>query len=827
MLRPDEVLRENRSRAQRAAEQVGLARLRPMLERAQRELEARIARAEGLRGAGKDSFTAVQARVVLRQVEDVLRALTGGVRDLVVDQAVDVSAREVAGTVDYLRAAEQAYRGSVLPLSLDVATLQDQVRSGAQASALRRILTDPSHKGHRGVLDRYGESVVGSFERALQQRVLQKKPWAEVRDSLVAESPFLQQAPAHWAERIVRTEVMHASNYGARETIVAADDDLGDVLKVLSASFDARTGADSYAVHGQIRRAREPFDDWTHSYEHPPNRPNDREVVVPHRTSWPLPAALKPKSDAEVAAAWAREGRKGSPPPRPRMSTVDLAHLAAQGARPVAAPVPPKPAPDGAGDKPVKAPHPPPAPPAPVVVVPKHTLKRHEDGSLEVRDADGYKVDLDAKTLAVLRRIDLLADSHGTVSLAALGVTDSNVEAPPYLAEHKAFLKNASKVNELSFNSQYVEAKDLEKITFTHARINADRAAAFASDAHALDHGSVLLVRHKGRVYLHEGVELLLARRQAKLAEGSQSSYIKAKLLDLDFVAPPKIGDTTKWVRERATLLERTASAASPSPGSQHEEPELRVLAREVLGTHGIPSRDRVRAGYLKFDYPDVDKAIVVGSPSDIGGALANHTWSGKVNLTHEAVVKAAKAFAALRDRDAYEQLGGNERNELLDAASTFIHEELHGASSIANSAQYKGVGIGIEESLTEILARKLTRELAGDHRALALPARYEQGQYHWWYAPVSFSGSYDKYITGLLNAVDRAYDDGHDVGARVEAAALKTRQRHEKPNDEKRWTAEDQIDAFVDALKGLSPKKRAALKTELKDPARSPLIPP
>jgi len=365
MLRPDEVLRENRRRAQRAAEEVGIARLRPMLERAQRELEARIARAEGLRGAGKDSFSAVQARVVLRQVEDVLRALTPGMRDLVVDQAVDVSGREVAGTLDYLRAAEQVYRGSVLPLALDAAALQDEVRAGAQASALRRILTDPNHRGRRGVLDRYGESVVGSFERALQQRVLQKKPWAEVRESLVAESPFLQQAPAHWAERIVRTEAMHASNYGAQETIAAADDDLGDVLKVLSATFDGRTSADSYAVHGQIRRAKEAFDDWFHSYEHPPNRPNDREVVVPHRASWPIPAALKPRSDAEVAAAWAREGRKGSPPPRPRLSTVDLA----------AKPRPRPPAPTYQGAPPAPVPAPPPAPTRPFPTPLPHGLE--------------------------------------------------------------------------------------------------------------------------------------------------------------------------------------------------------------------------------------------------------------------------------------------------------------------------------------------------------------------------------------------------------------------------------------------------------------------
>ena len=36
-------------------------------------------------------------------------------------------------------------------------------------------------------------------------RFLAKTPWADVRNELIAESPFLQDKPAHWAERIVRT----------------------------------------------------------------------------------------------------------------------------------------------------------------------------------------------------------------------------------------------------------------------------------------------------------------------------------------------------------------------------------------------------------------------------------------------------------------------------------------------------------------------------------------------------------------------------------------------------------------------------------------------
>ena len=69
---------------------------------------------------------------------------------------------------------------------------------------------------------------------------------------------------------------------------------------------------------------------------HPPNRPNDREVFVPHAMSWPVPEAFKWRSDGEVSARWALEGRKGSPPPRPRMTTVALELIGAATAPPLA-----------------------------------------------------------------------------------------------------------------------------------------------------------------------------------------------------------------------------------------------------------------------------------------------------------------------------------------------------------------------------------------------------------------------------------------------------------------------------------------------------------
>jgi hypothetical protein len=182
----------------------------------------------------------------------------------------------------------------------------------------------PEHPAKKGILDRYGEEVVGQFEESLQVGLVARKSLAEVRQDLVENSPFLQGAPKHWAERIVRTESMYAYNAAAHEGMQEADKQLGDMTKILCAVFDDRTSWDSYQVHGQIRRMQEPFGWYLGLYQHPPNRPNDRETVIPHRVSWPIPATLAWRPAEQVSARWRAEGRKGPVPPRPKMTTIPL-----------------------------------------------------------------------------------------------------------------------------------------------------------------------------------------------------------------------------------------------------------------------------------------------------------------------------------------------------------------------------------------------------------------------------------------------------------------------------------------------------------------------
>lgn len=337
---PTEVLALGREQALALADRVGGAEVDAMMREAAAELEARLRAAISTGSATPTSIREMQT--TLGQLRDVMKTVARRLGQTTIDVATD-AANEAAGTMfDYLQGASSEFApGRALPIR--EAAMFSRAVAGTEASILRRLAATESDQARidadpeatsmvpeqpmrpGGVLSRYSVATIGQFEDVLRRGMLTGKPWGDVRDELTSKSPFLEGAPRYWAERIVRTETMGAYNRAGWETIRAADDELGDMVKILSAVFDDRTGWDSYQVHGQIRRPDEAFAWKGGMYQAPPNRPNDREVVVPHRVSWPIPEELAWRSDGEVAAAWRRERRRGGPPSRPLMTTVPLA----------------------------------------------------------------------------------------------------------------------------------------------------------------------------------------------------------------------------------------------------------------------------------------------------------------------------------------------------------------------------------------------------------------------------------------------------------------------------------------------------------------------
>lgn len=826
---PADVLRRNRATALAMAQRGGAQRLLALLTKASTDLERRLTQAEGLKGPGKDSFTYQRLDLALRQVRDVTQAVVAGMRGVLVDQVGDLAEQSSRDLHEYMTAANEKFTGVAdQGLRLREVDMLDRATQGARSSLLRRIATSgedasppeakDTHRGKMGVLERYGVETVGAFEEVMRAGVISGATWDEMRTDLVEQSPFLQGKPRHWAERILRTEQMGAQNRAGWESIRAADDDLGDMLKIISCVFDGRTGADSYAVHGQIRRPDEPFETWFGAMMHPPDRPNDRAVVVPHRMSWPLPEYLQPRGDDEVAMRWVAEGRKGAPPPRPLMTTVPLDQI---GKEPEA-------------KEPLESAEQTPAPRdwpegGAVEGPPRATAASFDDGGVTVRMGK-KEMDLDDFDPARRELLSKLADADEVAPgrVASGGLLPAFGTPEPMPADYEARVADALRAVAKALGEADVS---LAKALATHGEeaaitkgemlhvvpppsIDRELAARHVAERTSRDLFAEkdptrmpVLVRVGGKVYLHEGAEAFVAKDAPWLAN--------VRILDVDKLRPAEHVDAGEWAKRGVEPMTRVAEGK----GTQADKMAVRDNMREVLAGHGVVTRDdRSEGRFLVVRNPGMGALDV---KEHLGpGVMGSHGWNGDVSVTSAVVKSASEVMANLaRDPSHYARMDPMQVQTQCKGLHVLMHEEVHGASSARGEA-YAGVGIGMEEAATEIIARKATRELLGlkdepgkgafGLSTVELGQRTNQN----YVKHARFSQAYDENVDGLLLAT--ADVAGRErVHERVEEAVLKTRRWE---GGKQKWeTPQQQVRAYVDAL-GLTPEKAAELHSRLMD---------
>lgn len=121
----------------------------------------------------------------------------------------------------------------------------------------------------------------------------------------------------------MRTELAYAHGATKQEALTETAkefEDSGDpIMKKLIETFDDRTGDDSFVVHGQTVLVGQPFEykrkrggGWVLvRFMHPPNRPNDRSVIIPWRKSWDADATIeKPLTIQQLRSARTTRYRK-------------------------------------------------------------------------------------------------------------------------------------------------------------------------------------------------------------------------------------------------------------------------------------------------------------------------------------------------------------------------------------------------------------------------------------------------------------------------------------------------------------------------------------
>lgn len=196
-------------------------------------------------------------------------------------QAVKDAARlgweQTRETLEHL---DLAYTGAVRSLRFD--SVEWLTTNSAQLSKVRL-------QEFRRSFQRYGAATVHKIENAVARTVLTGTKWSDVRDEVWDHVRSVVQGQQWMVDRILRTETSAMVNGIRLAALLEEDNDPRDPLyKRLVATFDSRTGKDSIMLHGQIRPLREPFYDAFHGkhYQAPPNRPNDREVLIGWRASY-------------------------------------------------------------------------------------------------------------------------------------------------------------------------------------------------------------------------------------------------------------------------------------------------------------------------------------------------------------------------------------------------------------------------------------------------------------------------------------------------------------------------------------------------------------
>ena len=277
-----EIVNAHRAQLQGLIEIGGVRKLAVLYERAQQELEARLA---GLLRAGQgQTFQAHHLRMVLVQVQDALRGFKSGfaahLRDTS-EMAATLGARHLVGAIKKL---ERRFTGVEPVLRVEEAGVFQGMYAGIEPSLLAR---------HNHLVARYPLETIRRVEGQLSQSLLSNETVDQATNRIIGAGGIFGRE-RYRAERIVRTEC--AYSYGVTQQASGREllHQIPKLHKRLVTTFDARTGEDSRKLNGQTVPWSDPFV-WMEKtklgenrveYMMPPNRPNDREVVVPWRPEY-------------------------------------------------------------------------------------------------------------------------------------------------------------------------------------------------------------------------------------------------------------------------------------------------------------------------------------------------------------------------------------------------------------------------------------------------------------------------------------------------------------------------------------------------------------
>ena len=225
------------------------------------------------------TFTAQKLQGVLLQVELAIAAMN---RNLLsdMDSSVDLVAETgVQNLIKEIQKWDKHFLGAVIPINLDAV----EVASDTKNFLFNRYEVS---------IQSYGQGLRSRMAQGLSEAVVSQSSLSEV----IQKVGLTFQGEEWKLQQIVRTELHNVFNLGKLNGMTELWGEGGgsipDLKKTLFHPMDKRTGKDSkrLAAKNPIVPVDEPFIEFSTGrrleYMAPPNRPNDRAILIPYRDAW-------------------------------------------------------------------------------------------------------------------------------------------------------------------------------------------------------------------------------------------------------------------------------------------------------------------------------------------------------------------------------------------------------------------------------------------------------------------------------------------------------------------------------------------------------------
>jgi len=224
----------------------------------------------------KGSFTEAQLKIVLIQVETALREISPLLGQEVVFGSQMAAEQSNDDLTKELNLFEKKFNGITQPIPLEI-VIESMNKENLLVSQFQSSL------------NAYNSDLRTKIQRELTQALIMKMPYQMVIEK-VNHGLMIEE----WkVARIVRTELHNIYNVskikGMRQL---KEKTYPDLKKAMIHPMDARTGEDSkiLAKKNPIIDIDKTFSYTLHGKKYeffaPPNRPNDRAILIPYRKSW-------------------------------------------------------------------------------------------------------------------------------------------------------------------------------------------------------------------------------------------------------------------------------------------------------------------------------------------------------------------------------------------------------------------------------------------------------------------------------------------------------------------------------------------------------------